>query len=204
MESFSVLFPLALVLVGFAFYLLNRSRRVHRAAEGAWYDIQGREIKGKAAILNLQAGLLFVVGGMILVWLLVNLSQTVPTATPVPLTPEAFEASPQITELPPPVRPGEVATSTLSVDALPSLEGAATAEPIPTVPITSQAIITNTNGNGLVLRDAPFGNQLLILEEGSTVYVRGGFMEVQGILWQNVVDLDGREGWVASDYLVYR
>jgi hypothetical protein len=44
----------------------------------------------------------------------------------------------------------------------------------------------------------------MLLPEGSAVYVRGGLMEVDGIMWQNVVEPEGRAGWVAADYLIYR
>jgi len=29
-------------------------------------------------------------------------------------------------------------------------------------------------------------------------------VDVEGLLWQSVVDADGHEGWVAADYLLYR
>jgi len=203
MESFGVLFPLALVVIIFAFYLLRRSQHIGREAKGAWYSLQGREIQGRALGVSLQAAALFVLGGIILIWLLINLPQGALESKPEPAsTNETILTSP----LPPPVRPTEDLTSTLPADAqlTPGLEGQPGPAPIATVPLTSQAIITNTNGNGLLLRDAPFGNQVVILPEGDTIYVRGGLTEVQGIMWQSVVTMDGREGWVAADYLIYR
>jgi hypothetical protein len=68
----------------------------------------------------------------------------------------------------------------------------------------SEGVITNTGGGGLWMRDAPYGNGLVLLPEGSTIFVRGGLVEVDGLLWQGVTDADGREGWVAADYLLYR
>lgn len=203
MNSFGVLFPLALIIIVFAFYLLRRSRQMHREAEGAWYSFPEREIKTQALGVSLQAVVLFVLGGVILVWLLLTLLEMAsePTSPGSPVEPVST-----LTSLPPPVRSSATPTDTLPLDISPTLnlEGQPELVPIPTTPLTSQAIITNTNGNGLILRDAPFGNQIVILPEGSTIFVRGGLTEVQGIMWQNVVDLDGREGWVAADYLIYR
>lgn len=102
--------------------------------------------------------------------------------------------------------PAEVFTPTLrpALTATVVDESETPLVPIPTIPLTSQGVITRTDGGGLWLRDQPFGNGLILLPEGSTVFVRGGLMEVNGIMWQAVVDPDGREGWVAADFLIYR
>jgi hypothetical protein len=142
-----------------------------------------------------------------LLWLLVELPEAarreeepgVPAPSLAPKSPEAplepLSAEPTAV-LTPTLQPALTATV---VD-----ESETPLVPIPTIPLTSQAIITRTDGGGLWLRDQPFGTGLILLPEGSTLFVRGGLMEVNGIMWQAVVDPDGREGWVAADFLIYR
>ena len=75
--------------------------------------------------------------------------------------------------------------------------------PTPTVtPIVCRASIENTSGNGLTLRDAPGGEQVRILPEGSIVtLVAEDPAEVNNFVWRKVRVLGGEEGWVAEEFL---
>lgn len=207
MQFYGTLSILAAGFVLFGVYLFLHARRVGQASEGAWYSVGRRDMRRKALLVNLQAAALLLGGAGLLLWLLLELPEAAKReeepAVPVPsLAPESPEAPLE----PLLVEPTEVFTPTLrpALTATVVDESETPLVPIPTIPLTSQAIITRTDGGGLWLRDQPFGTGLILLPEGSTLFVRGGLMEVNGIMWQAVVDPDGREGWVAADYLIYR
>jgi hypothetical protein len=211
MEFYVILSILAAGFALFGVNVLRQARRTNRESEGAWYSISQRDMRRKALLLNLQAAALLLTAAGLFVWLLVELPQAVtsednelavPRPSSTPLIPEPSEA---FTEQPP-NESTAVITPTLRAVLTPtaSEENGTPLVPIPTIPLTSEAVITKTNGGGLWLRDEPFGNGLILLPEGSIVFVRGGFVEVSGVLWQAVVDPEGREGWVAADYLIYR
>ncbi len=105
------------------------------------------------------------------------------------------------------VAPG-AARPTLQADlstATPTVRPAATATPTPRVfaaaptptPIRggSRSVVSNTDGQGVALRDGPAGNRLPSkgYDEGVQVTV----LERQGE-WAHIRGDDGREGWVLS------
>jgi hypothetical protein len=207
MEFYAILSILASGFVLFGVYVLLQARRVTRESDGAWYSIAQREMKRKALLLNLQAAALLLAGAGLLLWLLVELpgAAVLEDGQAVPAPSVMAPSSEPPTEQPL-VEPTEVFTPTVrpALTATTVDDSGTPLVPIPTIPLTSEAVITKTNGGGLWLRDEPFGNGLILLPEGSTVFVRGGLMEVSGVMWQAVVDPEGREGWVAADYLIYR
>jgi len=152
----------------------------------------------------LQAFVLIVAGASLLIWIALSLQD--PAAAEMPLSPtDTLAPSPTLAVS----GPEDEATLAVTPTSASGVElspesGASTLIPIPTVDLGIQAVITNTGGGGLWLRDAPFGNGLVLLPEGSMISVRGGLVEVEGMMWQSVADPDGREGWVAADYLLYR
>lgn len=76
--------------------------------------------------------------------------------------------------------------------------------PTPTVtPVVCRASIENTGGSGLTLRDAPGGNEVRILPEGTIVTLLDETAtQTNNIAWRQVRVLGGEEGWVAADFLV--
>jgi hypothetical protein len=207
MEFYAILSILAAGFVLFGVYVLTQARRVSRESDGAWYSIARRDMKRRALLLNLQAAALLLAGAGLLLWLLVELPQAAVSEDGLAVpAPSATVPSPDVPTEQPMIESTEILTPTLR----PALTATAVDEsetplvPIPTIPLTSEAVITKTNGGGLWLRDEPFGNGLILLPEGSTVLVRGGLVEVSGVMWQAVADPEGREGWVAADYLIYR
>jgi uncharacterized cupredoxin-like copper-binding protein len=67
---------------------------------------------------------------------------------------------------------------------------------------TQTVTVANTDGVGVWLRDAPDGDQLTVLPEGTSLAVVGAQRTAGGRVWQNVRTADGTVGWVAGDYLV--
>ena len=80
---------------------------------------------------------------------------------------------------------------------------------VPTVPDQSQPpastgarfAVSGTGTEGLFLREQPGGTTLKTLPEGSPVE-KLGEQEVDGVLWFNVREAGGLEGWSSSQFLV--
>ena len=203
MESYRILIVLGLGMVAFGLTTLLRAWRVSRTAERAWYSIENQRMKRVSLNWGLQAVVLFIAGASLLIWIALDLERMAliePTLAP------ALTARPSPTLTFP--LPAIEATVTTNPTPLASTEPSSgltvqTLVPVPTLVLGSQAVITNTS-EGLWMRDAPFGNGLTLLPEGAVVFVQGGLIEVDGLLWQKVSDADDREGWVAADYLIYR
>lgn len=65
------------------------------------------------------------------------------------------------------------------------------------------AVVSGTDGNGLTLRSEPNGQQIGVLEEGSTVTLNSEpLVESEALFWQSVSTTIG-EGWVVADFLDY-
>jgi hypothetical protein len=202
-ESYNILIVLALGMVAFGLYTLVRAWRVSRTAERAWYSIESQRMKKVSLNWGLQAVVLFIAGASLLIWIALDLEKMAliePTLTPT-LT---VRPSPTLTS-PLPIIKATVTTTPTALATTEPSSGLAvqTLVPVPTLVLGSQAVITNTS-EGLWMRDAPFGNGLTLLPEGTVVFVQGGLVEVDGLLWQKVSDADDRVGWVAADYLIYR
>jgi hypothetical protein len=74
--------------------------------------------------------------------------------------------------------------------------------PTPTAtPIICRAVVENTSF-GLYLRDAPSGEEVDLLPEGSVVtLLEDEAVEANGFTWRKVRAVGGDEGWVAQDFL---
>ena len=109
-------------------------------------------------------------------------AETVETA----LTPAA-EGTPELNNLPP--LPTETPT------------------PGPTEPPTAvpcRGVVEGTQDNGLTLREAPGGAEILVLAEATivTVLIEEGEATANGLVWLKVRSLTTNdEGWVAADFL---
>jgi hypothetical protein len=106
----------------------------------------------------------------------------------------------------PTAAPVVIATAEPTVPATPTRPDAT---PIaqPTLPAAtsqqqSQAVyVTNTGGQGLTLRQAPGGAAIRGLPDGTALTPTGEEQIVGDRLWRKVRDAQGREGWVAADFL---
>jgi hypothetical protein len=209
MDAHAILLALVIGMLTYGLYTLVCWRRASGMAEGAWYAAQSRRMLGSARWLGFRAVALFVGGGGILLWRAFNPMEQAPaepavlpaTVTQPPPTDVAPTLWLQATVMATPDAPAEDERSA-AADAIG--EGEPFLVPIPTLVLSSGAVVSNTGGGGLWLRDAPFGNNVVLLPEGAAVFIRGGLLEVDGLLWQQVEDTEGRQGWVAADYLLYR
>ena len=69
-------------------------------------------------------------------------------------------------------------------------------------PTVCRAVVEGTGGNGIYLRDAPQGEQLVILPDGTLLTVlEDAPVEAGGFVWRKVRAVGGEEGWAAQDFL---
>ncbi|MBN1991424.1 MAG: TIGR00341 family protein [Anaerolineae bacterium] len=133
-----------------------------------------------------------------------------PTWTPTP----TFTATPTPGPTPTPTdtpTPTPTPTSTPTATLTPSLTPTPTGTPSPTptatptptfTPTPALAVVANTRGQGVKLRWTPAGPIAGALPESTRLTVLYGRVTADGLEWIEVMDADGRRGWVAADYLV--
>ena len=77
-----------------------------------------------------------------------------------------------------------------------------TAEPATPTPDLPHAVVTNTRGVGLTVRDSPGGAELAIIPDGTILtLLPDGPVDFNGLTWQPVRTPGGDQGWAALDFL---
>jgi hypothetical protein len=111
-----------------------------------------------------------------------------PTLTPTP----TVGPSPTSTRTATPTRTATAtATQTPTNTQTPTATSTATNTPTPSV-----ALVAHTLGDGLRLRAYPEGPIIGVMREGEPLIVLYGLQTVNGLVWIEVIDKDGRIGWV--------
>ncbi len=76
-----------------------------------------------------------------------------------------------------------------------------TSAPVTPLPELPHAIVTNTQGIGLTVRDVPGGAEVAIVPEGSILtLLETAPQDEGGFRWHLVRLSDGKEGWAAADF----
>jgi beta-lactamase class A len=76
-----------------------------------------------------------------------------------------------------------------------------TAVPHTPTPDLPHAVVTNTRGVGLTVRDTPGGGEVAIIPDGTILtLLPGEVVNANGFTWQRVRTPGGNEGWAATDY----
>lgn len=121
-----------------------------------------------------------------------------PTQTPTPLPNPS--ATPTLTETPvPTVTPNPSATSTVTNTPTPTN----TLTPTPTfTPTPLSAVIANTGGIGVAMRDAPNGRIIGTLPEGAPVQTLYHREILNRIEWIEIRDVFNRVGWIPVQVLI--
>jgi hypothetical protein len=81
-----------------------------------------------------------------------------------------------------------------------------TETPVPTLtptPITGQTAVIDIGGGNVWLHRSPGGQNLIILSSGDIVIVLNGRANQGGILWQEVMTVNGVVGWIQEEFLVF-
>lgn len=123
------------------------------------------------------------------------------TATNVPTL--AATSTGTITSTPTP-SPTPTATSTPTPSSTPTFTPTPTNTPTPTLTptaITEATAVVSAPSSTVWVRLSPGGQQLVLLENGSTVIPTNGRANLDGILWREVRTVDGITGWIQASYL---
>jgi hypothetical protein len=82
---------------------------------------------------------------------------------------------------------------------LPPLPAAEPATPTPDLPY---AVVNNTRGVGLTVRESPGGAELAIIPDGTILTLLPDEpVDLNGLTWQHVLTPGGVQGWAAVDFL---
>jgi hypothetical protein len=76
--------------------------------------------------------------------------------------------------------------------------------PTPTLtptPIDGETAVINTGSSTLWVRRTPGGQTLVLVMGGDTVILKPGHANQGGILWQEIMTLDGTVGWVEEEFI---
>lgn len=99
-------------------------------------------------------------------------------------------------------------TTTPFLDQFPPTPTATSSVPTETVEPTAvlcRGVVEGTSGNGLRLRDAPNGAELVVLPEGTLLTVlEDAPQQAADFTWRKVRAVGGEEGWVVQDFLTIR
>jgi len=111
-----------------------------------------------------------------------------------PLIPPTLTITPTFTSTPTPVT--LTATSTHTPTSTPTITPSATPIPPTFTATPSTARITNTNGRILDLVQTPGGPSIGKLRNGDYISVLYGSEVLDGLVWLQIMDKDGRIGWI--------
>ncbi len=182
-----------LLFVGAVVATFFTYRNIRRG--GARFYTLEREIVLRRAILMLVAAAVLYTAALGLLYF--QRSQLIEASLPA----ETAEPS---DELGAPV----VTTPTPLLEIFPPTAEPTSLTPQPTVTVTPtvcRAVVEGTGGNGLYLRDAPQGAELVLLSDGTLLTVLDDApVEAGGIIWRKVRAVGGEEGWAAEDFLTIR
>jgi hypothetical protein len=189
----SIFLPI-LLFVGALLATFFTYRNIRRG--GARFYTLEREIVLRRALVMLFAAAALYTAALGLLYF--QRQQLVETLQP----PEAGEGTPEGLSGP------QVTTPTTLFEQFPP-----TAEPTSATPEVEQtatptvcrAVVEGTSGNGLTMRDAPNGEGLIVLEEGTLLTVlEDAPVQEADLVWRKVRAVGGDEGWVAEQFLTIR
>ncbi|OQY45629.1 MAG: hypothetical protein B6242_09955 [Anaerolineaceae bacterium 4572_78] len=131
-----------------------------------------------------------------------------PTNTPTPTYTFTPTSTPTATNTPtntrtPTKTPTPILSSTRTSTSFPTDTPTSTSTfTITPTPTPLSAVVGDTQGNGLRLRDVPAGRRIGNLPEGTSVKVLNrNIKRVDDIVWVEIILEDGRHAWVAREYL---
>lgn len=125
------------------------------------------------------------------------------TAVPETETAVPVEEPPTATTAPPAA--GATATPTVRVQPTSTATPLPTDTPTPTVtptPIAGETATINTGTSTLWVRRSPGGQTLVLVRGDETVILLPGHANQAGILWQQIMTVNGTVGWVQEEFVL--
>lgn len=183
----------ALLILGGIIAAFVTYRNIRRG--GARFYTLERETVLRRALLSLAACVLFLLAAIAL--LFYQRQQLLVALFPPEATVEAAGSA---------GTPGPVGTP--FIEQFPPTATATSTTPEPTIAPTEElcrGVVEGTGGNGLTMRDAPQGAEIIVLPDGTLLTVLNDApIESGGLIWRKVRAVGGDEGWVAEDFLTVR
>lgn len=184
-----MLIPIVLTLTGL-FAAIATYRGIRRG--GARFYTLEREAILRRASITLAGSVLFFLAAIGLLFNQLQQTSEQEAAAAGAVIPGVETATPQpeIEALPPTPSPSPTEDTSLP-----------TATP---TPIICRALVQGTQGNGLLLRQTPGGDEITTLPEATliTLALDEPPQESNGLVWRKVSSVvTGQEGWVAQDFL---
>jgi hypothetical protein len=124
------------------------------------------------------------------------------TAVSATTAPELEDQPPTATTAPPPA--GTTATATPRILPSSTPTPLPTATPTPTVtptPIEGETATLNIGTSTLWLRRTPGGQTVVLVRGDETIILLPGHANQAGILWQQIMTVDGIVGWVQDEFV---
>lgn len=188
-----IVLPALLILAGVAAAFVTY-RNIRRG--GARFYTLERETVLRRALLGLAATVLFLLAASGLLFF--QRQQLLDTLNPP--AEEVLDAA-EGNGTPQPV-------GTPFIEQFPPTATATSTTPQPTetaTPTVCRGVVEGTGGNGLTMRDAPQGAEIVVLPDGTLLTVLDDApLEAGGLVWRKVRAVGGDEGWVAEDFLTIR
>ncbi|MEW6718096.1 MAG: DUF389 domain-containing protein [Chloroflexota bacterium] len=122
-----------------------------------------------------------------------------PTKTPTLTPTHTFTPGPSST--PTPITPTITPTFTPTFTPTSTPTYTPTHTPTPT-PTPSRGQITNTQGRGVRLRQSPEGPTIGFLQDGDSITILYGYEILNGLVWIEAMDAEGRIGWLPQMYTI--
>lgn len=199
----------ALLLVMAAGYYLYKALGARKESRSALFNAERQSAGDRSIRAALSSMFLF--GLALLVFGVALLGENLVPASPPPaVTPTSPRRTPGAASVTPAVVTAASPLTTAAA-ATPAAPAAPTATLTPVALATTAtqprktAVVSGAGDNLLKLRRDPSTSADVIaqLPDGTVLEVLEGQQTNQGIVWQQVRDAQGNEGWVASQYLVY-
>lgn len=183
-----------LLFVGAALATFLTYRNIRRGG-ARFYTLEREIVLRRAAFTLLVAALLYTAALGLLYF---QRSQLIEAAAPPAEDEGAAEG----------VNEPVVTTPTTMLEIFPPSPEPTSLTPQPTATVTPtvcRAVVEGSGGNGIYLRDAPQGAELVILAEGTLLTVLEDAPVPAGdFTWRKVRAVGGEEGWAAEEFLTIR
>ncbi|MDX1687721.1 MAG: hypothetical protein R3248_07030 [Candidatus Promineifilaceae bacterium] len=97
-------------------------------------------------------------------------------------------------------------SATPTASPTPTTTPSPTASPTPTItptPIDAPTATVDSDGSSIWVFRSPGGQQLVIVEDGATLILLSRHANQGGVLWREIMTVEGLVGWIQEQYLSY-
>lgn len=134
----------------------------------------------------------------------ITTTTTLTTTSLAPIPDEPTTATPTGIPNTPTVTPTPDPSATATPSQTPTATPTPTQTPTPTLtptPIVGETATVSSDGSTVWVRRSPGGQQLTIVNDGDTIILLAGNANQGGLLWQEVMTVDGLSGWLEARFL---